>query len=107
MSTGWSYCLRKVDCQNKSNGACGTNDGFHGGNPLRMVDRLNNVDWHGVWEWVEMGWWMQWVKMTVGVAAAVPCGSCGGVGSRGVMWWLRTVVAMVAVAERAPQVSVV
>ena len=65
-------------------GGCGTNDGFRGGNPLWMADRFDNVDWHGVQKWVEMGWWA--VKTAVGVAAAVPYGSCGRVGSRGVAW---------------------
>ena len=29
-------------------------DGFHGGDPLWVADRLDNVDWHGVWGRVEM-----------------------------------------------------
>ena len=32
-------------------------DGFHEGNPLQVVDHLNNVNQHGIWEWVKMGWW--------------------------------------------------
>ena len=75
-------------CRNGSNGGTwrivvdggrGTNDGFCGGDPLRVANRFNDVDRRGIWEWVEMGWWM--VKTVVGVVAAVPCGSCGGVGS--------------------------
>ena len=106
--------MRKVDGRNESNGSTwrvvangghGSDDGLRGGNPLRVADRLDDVNRRGIWEWVETGWWTQWVKTTVGVAGAVPGGSCGGVGSRAVAWGLWTVVAMVAAAERAPRVS--
>ena len=30
------------------NGGCGMDDGFHGGDPLWVVDRLNDADWHRV-----------------------------------------------------------
>ena len=94
-----------VLCLQVVNGGYGADDGFHGGSPLCVADHLHNVDWHGVWEWVEMGWWWtQWVKTTVVVGGAVPGGSCGGVGSQGVAWQLWTVVSMVAMAEGAPGV---
>ena len=81
--------MRKVDCRNGLNGGtwrvvvdggCGSDDRLRGGNPLQMADCFDDVDWHGVWEWVEMGWW--WVKTTAAVAVTVfvPRGSCGGVG---------------------------
>ena len=44
---------------------------------------------------------MQWVKTMVGVAGTVPGGSCGGVGSQGIVWQLWMVVAMVVAAESA------
>ena len=92
--------MRKVDGRNKSNGGMwrvvangghGSDDGLHGGNPLRVADCLDDVNRRGIWEWVEMGWWTQWVKTMVGVAGAVA-------------WRLWTVVAMVAAAESAPWV---
>ena len=58
------------------NWGCGTNDGFRGGDPLRVADRLDDVNRRGVWECVETGWW--WVKTTVAVTVFVPGGSCGG-----------------------------
>ena len=83
-------------------GGRGTNDGFCGGDPLWVADRFDDVDRRWIWEWVETG--KQRVKTAVGVAAAIPCGSCGGVGSRGTVWQLSTVVAMVVAAESAPWV---
>ena len=87
MSTGWNCCLRKVDCRNGSNrgtwrvvvdGGRGTNDGLCGGDPLQVANRLDDVDRRRVCE--TRWWWVRWVKMAVGVAAAIPYGSCGGVG---------------------------
>ena len=57
MSIGGPHLLRVVGGLNESNGGwqhivvnvgCGMDDGFCGGNPLQVADRLNNVDWHGV-----------------------------------------------------------
>ena len=31
-----------------ANGGCGSDDGLHGGNPLQMADRLNDLDWCGL-----------------------------------------------------------
>ena len=85
MSTGWNCLLRKVDCRNESNGGTwhvvanggrGANNGFHGGNPLQVANCFDNVDWHGIWEWDEMGWWT--VETAVAVTAFIPGGSCGG-----------------------------
>ena len=64
-----------------ANGACGMNNGLHGGGPLYMVDHLDNVNWCRIWEWVEMGWWTQWVKMRAVVVVTVPGGLYGGAGS--------------------------
>ena len=81
-----------MDCRNKSNRGMwcivvdwgrGTNDGLRGGNPLRMANRLDGVNWRGV---CEMRWWWRRVKATVGVAGTVPGGSFGRVGGRGVAW---------------------
>ena len=80
----------------------GMNDGFHGGNPLQVVNRPNGVDWRGVCE--TRWWWVQWVKMAVAVMVFIPGGSCGRAGSREIAWQLGTAVTMVAVAERAPRV---
>ena len=93
MSTGWSYHLRKVDCRNGLNGGTwrvvvdggrGSDDGLCGGNPLWVVDCLDDVSWHEVCE--TRWWWVQWVKMMAAVVVTVPGGSCGGAGSQEVMW---------------------
>ena len=56
--------MRKVACRNRSNGGTwrvvvdggrGMTDGLRGGNSLRVADRFDDIDWHGVWEWVETG----------------------------------------------------
>ena len=36
---------------------CSANNGFHGGNPLWVVNHFNNLDWHKLWVWIEMRWW--------------------------------------------------
>ena len=73
LDRGWQHVV--------VNGACGMNDGLCGGNPLWMADCLDNMNQHGIWEWVEMGWWTQWVKMRAVVVVTVPGGLCGRAGS--------------------------
>ena len=66
------------------NGGHGSDDGLCGGNPLWVVDCLDDVSWHEVCE--TRWWWVRWVKMMAAVAVTVPGGSCGGAGSQEVMW---------------------
>ena len=40
-----------------ANWGCGADDWFHRGNPLWVVDHLDEVGWRRLWGWIEMRWW--------------------------------------------------
>ena len=88
-------------------GGCGMDDGFHGGNPLWVADRLDEVGWRGLWGWIEMRWERaQGLKVLLVVAGIGPGVLHGVIGDQEAMWWwLGMVVAIVVGAECGPQIS--
>ena len=80
-------------------------DGFHGGDPLWVVDRFNGLDWRGqLWQVEARWWWMQRTKVAVAVAGIGPGVSRGVIGDWEAAWWLGAMVAMVAAAECGPRI---
>ena len=82
-------------------------DGFCGGNPLRVADCLDEVGWCGLWGRIETRWrWVQGSKVLLAVAGIGPGVSCGVIGDQeAAWWWLGMVVAIVAAAEHGPWIS--
>ena len=87
------------------NWGCGADDGFRGGDPLQVVNHLDNLNWHGLWWQIEMGWrWLQRSKGSVAVAGIGPRVSRGVTGDWEAVQWLEAMVAIVAAAEAAPRI---
>ena len=71
-----------------------------------VANHLYDLDWHELRWQVEARWqWIRRVKVMVAVVGIDPRVSCGIIVDRGAVWWLWTVVAMVAAAEHSPWIS--
>ena len=73
--------------------------------PLWVVNRLDDLNWRGLWWQIEMGWWwLQKSNVMVAVVGIGPRVSRGVIGDWEATRWLGVMVVMVAVAECGPQI---